>query len=60
MLEVEDVDNVACTVVDNMEAMPPPSSIQDLLVQRGWGEGGREEKSTRVTVLSAGSMRLWR
>jgi hypothetical protein len=42
MLEVEDVEDVACTVVDDMEA----TGCSGSLVQRGWseGRGGQEYK----------------
>ena len=58
MLDVEDVEDVACPVND-MEATGRSRS----LVQRSWSEG-RGHKGTRaemmsVTVLGGGDARLW-
>jgi hypothetical protein len=54
MLEVEDAEDVACTVDDMGTTDRWPS-----LDQRGWSEG-RGYKSMRITVLVAGGARLWR
>jgi hypothetical protein len=57
MLGVDDVEDVGCTVVDDMETR----ERSQFLVQRGWSEG--KDKGTKaemmegVTVLGA---RLWR
>ena len=57
MLEVEDVENVACTV-DDMEATDSSKS----LVQRGLSEGrgrGQEHKAEMMkSVLGTGGARL--
>ena len=47
MLEVEDVEDVACTV-DDMEARDRSQS----LVQRGWREEGEGGGGTRIQGLS--------
>src|SRR6266699_3509864 len=46
MLEVEDVEDVACTV-DDMEA----TDCSQSLVQRGWSEGKGDKGSTRDEVI---------
>jgi hypothetical protein len=53
MLEVEDAEDVACTV-DDMGTADRSRSLD----QRGWSEG-RGYKSMRITVLVAGGARLW-
>jgi hypothetical protein len=57
MLEVEDVEDVAC-IVDEMEATDPSRSRS--LVQRGWCEGrGGKGTGTRAEMMEgAGGARV--